>query len=425
MDSTVFTETTTEGYGSRLKNAFAGVIFGVIMFFGSFVLLWWNEGNSLKNFQTIGEFEESAIQITSDKIDATNNNKPIYVTGNATTEDVIQDNIFPVKLNAMKIERVVEMYQWIEKQTGSKTKEKIGGTKETTKTYEYIQEWDSKYHDSGKYHKKEFKNPSMRYKGDSFYAKNVTMGAFNITNLVKSIYDDQQLTISEEEFNTNWDKFKSKAIYNNSTIYFPYALEHPKSKKTVEQQADAKTEQTDSKTEQAEDVSWDNPQVGDIRISFKYTEPKQDVTIIGQQSGNNIIEWVSKVKKNILSLYMGIHSFEDVIQKQKNDAKLQMWICRLVGFLLMFIGLSMIVKPLSMLLAFLPFLKNIVEAGLGFICFAVALILSLITIAIAWIAVRPMFTFGLLGGAFIILVIVIVKKQMVIPKQAPKETMDF
>lgn len=420
MDQTVFTTTTTEGYGSRLKNAFAGVLFGLAAFLGSFVLLWWNEGNSLKNFQTIGEFEESAIQITSEKIDEANNNQPIYVTGNAVTEDEIQDSIFPVKLNAMKLERIVEMYQWIEEKH-TKTVEKMGGKKETTTTYEYKQKWDSKHHDSGKFHKRQFKNPSMRYKNESFYAKNVTMGAFNLDNLVKSIHDDQPLTITEEEFNANWGKFKSKAIYNSSTIYFPYALEHPKAKKT--EQADTKENKIEENT--GEESSWDTPEVGDIRISFVYTEPKQDVTVIGQQSGNKIVPWMSKVKKTIHSLYIGIHSFEEVIQKQKTDAKIIMWLCRFGGFLLMYIGLMMIVSPISMLLAFLPFLKNIVEAGLGFICFALALILSLITIAIAWLAVRPLYAIGLLGGALVVIILIVVKKHTTIPKQAPKETMDI
>ena len=72
------------------------------------------------------------------------------------------------------------------------------------------------------------------------------------------------------------------------------------------------------------------------------------------------------------------------------------WIVRLVGFLLMFFGLSKLLKPLSVLADVLPILGNIVELGTGLVAGVVALVCSLVTIAIAWIFYRPVLAIFLL-----------------------------
>jgi hypothetical protein len=72
----------------------------------------------------------------------------------------------------------------------------------------------------------------------------------------------------------------------------------------------------------------------------------------------------------------------------------------------MMIGLSMIFKVFSVLADVLPFLGSIVEAGTGFIAFLLAGVLSLITIAVAWIVFRPLLGIILLAvaGGLIVLI---------------------
>lgn len=46
----------------------------------------------------------------------------------------------------------------------------------------------------------------------------------------------------------------------------------------------------------------------------------------------------------------------------------------------------------------LPFLGNLLEAGLGAVAFLTALVISTIVIAIAWFVFRPLLSLGLLAG---------------------------
>ena len=62
----------------------------------------------------------------------------------------------------------------------------------------------------------------------------------------------------------------------------------------------------------------------------------------------------------------------------------------------MWIGSSMIFKPISVLADVLPFLGSIAGAGIGLITGIISLVLSFITIAIAWLFCRPLIAIGLL-----------------------------
>ncbi len=72
------------------------------------------------------------------------------------------------------------------------------------------------------------------------------------------------------------------------------------------------------------------------------------------------------------------------------------WILRLVGFAMMFLGLLMIFGVLGILAVVIPVLGYIVGLISSFMAFILALVLSLITIAFAWLFYRP-----LLGIIFI------------------------
>ena len=41
-----FTTVTRTGWGSNIMNSFVGVLFGILLFIGSFAVLWFNEGRT-------------------------------------------------------------------------------------------------------------------------------------------------------------------------------------------------------------------------------------------------------------------------------------------------------------------------------------------------------------------------------------------
>ena len=79
-----------------------------------------------------------------------------------------------------------------------------------------------------------------------------------------------------------------------------------------------------------------------------------------------------------------------MFQQEKEGNAMLTWILRLVGFVMMLVGILMITNVLSVLASVIPFLGDIVGAGTGLLAIAVALPLTLGTIALAWLAYRPL-----------------------------------
>src|SRR5579862_3463810 len=135
-------EVTTTSWGKRIINAFLGVIIGIALIIGAFYLIFWNEGNGLHTAQSLEQTEKVLISIPNKPIDPKNNNQVIYMSGLATTEDILKDTLFNVSEKAIQLNRKVEMYQWKE-DVETKKEKQLGGSEQEVKTYTYHKEWST------------------------------------------------------------------------------------------------------------------------------------------------------------------------------------------------------------------------------------------------------------------------------------------
>ena len=71
----------------------------------------------------------------------------------------------------------------------------------------------------------------------------------------------------------------------------------------------------------------------------------------------------------------------------------------------------MFFAPLSVIADVLPFLGTLVGWGTGAVSFVLALIISLIIIAVAWLYYRPILAGSLLAAAAVLLVWMVVKSR--------------
>jgi len=177
-------EVTTESWGSRLGNSFKGVIGGGILFLAGIPLLFWNEGRAVKTTQALEEGEAACVSVpTVDSIDSLNEGKLIHATGNAVTQDVLSDDLFPgVSKKALKLRREVEYYQWVETEH-SHTEKKVGGGTETRTTYTYSTKWVSAPVSSDEFKEAGHTNVVF-YSGaedKSLQAESASLGAFALT----------------------------------------------------------------------------------------------------------------------------------------------------------------------------------------------------------------------------------------------------
>ena len=80
----------------------------------------------------------------------------------------------------------------------------------------------------------------------------------------------------------------------------------------------------------------------------------------------------------------------------------------------MLFGLLLVTNVLSVAASVIPFLGDIVGAGTGMLAFAVALPLTLLTIALSWLAYRPLIGIPLLlatAGSAVLAVMLLSKSR--------------
>ena len=369
------TETTTESWGSRISGSFKGVIAGLALFIGGFPVLFWNEGNSVKTARAIDEGEGACISVDSNaNVDAENDGKLVHMTGKADTQDVLSDGVFGVSATAIRLRREVEMYQWIE-ESHTTEKKKMGGSVEKTTTYTYKKDWSSNAINSGDFKESGHENPGViEFPGEEQYAANVSFGAFKLSE--KQI---QMIGAARDlAFPTNFTCALPRTQVKGKIIYVPNA-------------------ETRNNPLNNRDVATQT-RIGDMRVTFRVIYP-HDVSIIAKQRGDSFVDYTAKNGKKLNYLANGVEDAAAMFETARTNNAIITWLVRIGGFLMMFFGLSMVLKPLSVLADVLPILGDIVEMGMGLVAGLLALVFSLITIAIAWIFYRPVIGVILLAVA--------------------------
>jgi hypothetical protein len=364
------TEVSEQSWGERLKSAIGGVLFGIVLFLASFVILWKNEGNLVDEYKKYGLIQKETVKADATKVEPNNNEKLVHLQGKVEVTQPAEDDLFKFTLaNAVRIDRTVEMYQWKES-SSSKSETKVGGKKVTKTTYSYKEEWSSTYNNSSNFKKpKGHRNPPMNYKSGNFTAKAAKLGAFSLSSsLISQISKSEDVNIEVAKFTATLpadlkDKLHKSGNQTEKTIYFG---------------------------------DPNKPKTGDYRLSYKVVKPG-DATIIAKQSGNALTAYnIKSVGKSVEILRDGTLSVDDIVMSGEKGAKTFAWILRLVGFVCMAVGIYLIFNPLVVLADVLPFLGSLLGFGIGLFAGIIAFALSLVTIAIAWLAARPMVSIPLL-----------------------------
>ncbi len=365
-------EISTQSWGSRIGGTFAGVLFGILLIIGAFFLIFWNEGKALHTAQSLQQAQQVLITVPNAPINDQNNLRVIYFTGDATTEDVLEDPLFNISEKAIKLERKIEMYQWQENVETKKEKE-MGGSEKEIKNYTYSKTWSSSLIDSSTFKEQTgHENPAeLLIKPREKYATTVTVGDFHLpTELIKKIGGATVYDLSKTEMSELQTKVKKPITPTDEGIYIG--------------------------------ENSQIPAVGDMKVSEFIINIPQTVSIIGQQTTDTVQAYVAPAGESVLLLETGKSSPEVMIQNALDENQLMTWILRICSLVMMMIGVSLILKPFAILADFLPFLGSIVEFGTGIIAFILGLFLWGIGIAIAWVTVRPLWAVGFILGIAVI-----------------------
>ncbi|MCK9186272.1 TMEM43 family protein [Candidatus Gracilibacteria bacterium] len=336
-----YTQVTTKGYFSRIGDAFKGIVFGLILFLGSFAVIYYNEGKV-----DVSTIAQTATKISAESVDTTAEGKLVSVTGTVVSTEKLGDSMFLKPADYLAVSRNVEMYAWVEK-SQSKSDTNMGGSETTTTTYTYAMEWTSVPQSSAQFKEAAgHTNPEMTIKGESFRVKSAKIGAYEIADVSKiELPNYEKLTLKQEDLNL------SKGVFENGVVYV-------------------------GKGNSAA------PQVGDLRVSYSAVNNNLNGTAFGKIENGKLVTYVDQEKEESLyRLFDG--TFDEAIKQMHGEYTTWLWILRLVGFLMMWIGLSSLFAPISVFLDVVPMLGSISRGAVGLLTFIVSLVLSAIAIIVS------------------------------------------
>ncbi|MDD6813264.1 MAG: TMEM43 family protein [Akkermansia muciniphila] len=428
------TEVTEEGWGSRLGKSFGGVIVGIILFFGSIALLWWNEGRAVTTAKALAEGEGNVVAVKDiSKVDSANAGKLVHMSGEAATTETLTDPTFALSKNAIGLSRKVEYYQWVEHKSEKREKQ-MGGSEKVITTYTYSKEWVSSPQDSSAYKEAGHENRVfMTLPGDcDVRAKEVSFGAFKLTSGQISRIGGEE-PVSLEEYTIPVSMANNAEVQGGNTLYLhmnpgrvvqpvattvpapvegqpvaqpvattvPAPVEGQPVAQPVATTVPAPVEgQPVAQPVQQPTIVFDTEaQIGDMRVQWSFVAPQRTISLVAVQVNNTFEPYTAEDGGGEVDLLTdGVKSAKAMFNDAKSANTMLTWILRVVGFFAMFIGLSMLVAPLEVICDVLPFLGNIVGAVSKGVCFIIALVISLLDIALAWLFYRPVIGIILLAA---------------------------
>ena len=361
-----YTEVTHESWFSRLRGAFKGVIFGFLLVLLGFWLLFKNEGRAVERYKTLKEGGASVVSVDSGAIDPAYEGQLVHTSGLAETPDFLTDQDFAVTADAVHLERKVEMYQWRQSEQREQ-RNKLGGGTETVTTYSYSKTWSEEHIPSSSFKQPEgHHNPGPPpFASRTFTAPEVTLGAFRLSpGLISSMRGYQPLPVTS--LGLLPAGLRPNARLHQGAIYLG---DNPAS-----------------------------PRVGDLRITFRYVEPDM-ISVVAAQRGVGLEPYRASAGGTIELLATGYAAADSMIETAQEANRMLTWLLRGAGFLLVWLGLRTIFKPLSVVADVVPAFGRLVAAGTGSVAFMIAACLSFCIIAVAWIYYRPWLAILLLAAA--------------------------
>ena len=378
-----YTVTNNSSFGSRIGGAIMGMLVAPILLIGGSVFLFWNEGRTVHTAQSLDEGEKQVITVPVDKIDAANIGKLVYVTGETAVEGELRDEKLGITAPAIKLQRVVEMYQWDEdkKTKGNKT------------TYEYDKKWMSSTQSSRSFYKSGYDNPGvMPLYGQEYVANKVTFGAFTLTEIQAAQADNRTpRDLSPAEFAALPEEIRTAADQTPGGFYMPVGKWFPH----------AANQDKNSKFTPAANSSESSPQIGDVRVKVNVVNPGP-TTIVAEQTASGFDAFKTKAGVPVWMFRTAKYTIPEMFTLARKDNAFWAWVLRGAGLGAIFFSFLFLMGPLTALTDWIPGLGSLVGGGVFLVAVAGTLVVGSIAISVAWLFYHPLFAIAVLGGCLLL-----------------------
>lgn len=324
-----FTETTSRGLFGRLRDSVFGTLLGIVLVLACVCLLFWNEGNLIREKAAFREMKAVVKTVPADEIAPVAEGGLVHSVGELTSAEALGDGSYLKEGPYLVLERSVEMYQWKEDED-SETKKKLGGGEEKVTTYRYEKGWHKGRIDSGRFKKPDgHRNPELPVDGRTFRVDAAAFGAYDGTEIVKALGAGETLPLDPELVTESDPEILEGKLY----------------------------------LRKGQGESGD--QIGDVRIGYSVLRPGTVSVVARHFPGGKLGEYTPSNGKSKLLAYPGTLSAEAILERAEDESRTLAWVLRIAGLLLLWLGLFLILNPIVVLLDVIPILGSIGSFGVA------------------------------------------------------------
>ncbi len=358
-----FTERTSSGGLANMGKSILAIPVGFLMFLGSLLALWKTEGCT--DYARVAE-ESVAVDAAAPSGAA---GRFVSVTGALGSVEMLGDPDFLAPGPWIELNRSVEMFAWTEKKE-TRTEKKVGGREEKITEYSYVKEWTGHPEPPSEFKRPEgHENPPTSWEDKEFSATEAKVGGWGFDPREADLPAGSPLGLAD--LGLVGKGLEAVRVSDTLTL----ARGTPEA-----------------------------PEIGDLRISFSALSPGATLTMFADAAADRLTAHVIDGQDRFFRGVSG--GREEALASLRTEHKAKVWMGRIGGFLMMWIGMTMVFAPLHAVMDILPFMGRVSRGLVGCVTFPIAFILSVITTLIAvilhsWIALLLLAVGTIVGFAVI------------------------
>lgn len=368
-----FSETSTQSWFPRLREAAGGILTGVVLVGASAVLLFWNEGRAVKSADALHEGAAQIVAAQADVVDPKLEGKLVHVSGPVRIVAPPRAPEIDLSVQGLRLERKVEMYQWRENKSVTSEK-KLGGSEETVTHYSYERVWsEAPLASEGFRQPQGHANPPFPLRSLNLHAT-AKVGTRDVpAGSLSGLGHAQPIALEARQAAQIGTRLGQHATLIDGGVMLG---------------ADAA-----------------RPQVGDLRIHYALARV-ETASIAAQQKGSQLVPFVAGNGRTVFLAREGTVPAAEMFQSALEANANLTWMLRAIGVVLSIGGFHLMLRLARVLADVVPIFGSVVGFGTNIIAALLGVSFSALVAGLAWIFHRPLIGAGLLALAGLCLVLV-------------------
>lgn len=290
---------------SAWRRTISGLLLSAVAVFG----LNWNEARTAASALQRQEETAGVLSIATDKAEASSAGRLVYLTGELTAGQPLTDPQFGISAAAVKLRRVVEIYQWQE-HPAPRQQEDASGKTQTVPGFAYSRFWSDRLIDSSGFHSPEYQNPSQKEFDDwTGIAGELRLGIYQLSpELIEQIAWYEALPLTTESLDELPEALRTRGRLHEGLLYF------------------------------SEDPA--KPTVGDLRIKYRIVQPRT-VSLLAQRQEEQLVPYTTRNGDEIALLKPGQPTVDELVEQaftRPVPGVRAPWLFRGVGAILLWLG---------------------------------------------------------------------------------------